>query len=1340
MSIIGSNALAGASGQSTGGGGGGGGGATTQIDRSLRFVSADSAYLSRTPTSAGNRKTWTWSAWIKRATIGTSQRIFTGATSAADADWTAIHFVSDKLFISGYNTHYRYSNRLFRDPGAWFHLVVKYDLDASTEAEKIKAWYNGEVITWESSTAAPATSGINAANNHTLGAEQAPNNGGLNSYCDLYLAEVHFVDGQALAASDFGQYDSNNVWQPKDFTGSYGWFDQSQTWSGLWSTTGTTYGSAAALHDATVSTASYFQIDNSGTFTLSSALPVTSLRFYTQVFGTGGTVSVNGTDVTSQLQSSGIAWSEITGFTSLSTISVTGNNDGNNLIGWYAIELNGKLLIDSGITGIADNSFHLDFSDNSSDAALGTDSSGNSNDWTVNNLSADGPGVTTTGNISLNSTNRSFYFKGTSGQSIGVSSGNHVWDSSDGISWTYRGTSSTSVSLTAAYIYISGTTDITFTNSSSASVKYWDLALGTGIANTSGTTATFNLEAYGAEGIDSLIDTPTNYSVESGNEGGNYCTLNPLINVGQTLKQGNLVCSGVSGRAAGTIYVSSGKWYFEFKAGSDYTMVGIESSSAPPNPAWPGDNDQQHALYANAGSGGMWSNNSSTSYPGFVANDLIGVALDMDGGKLYYYKNGSALNSGVAAVTGLTGAWTATCRSGSGASDGDTIFNFGQRPFVYPPGGTGAPSSEYKSWCTQNISAPTITDGSTAMDATIWSGDGVSGRDITGLSHGPDLVWIKRRNSSSDWNILFDSIRGGEQLSSNEDDEGLAQGSNVAGYVSAYNSDGFELTQGSNLNSVNATGGTYVGWTWDGGDLATTSDTTSYDQSQVWSDSVTNPNGAYGVASNAFNGDLSTHASPNSSNPMTYTNPSASDTVISTFRIYTAIYTTSGITLELNDTDISDQVTTTTGWQTITGFTNQNFSKLKWAANSSNYEVQLRAVEVNGKILLDRGVIPVGGENSTAYNQSQVWSTYGTFTGSYSGSYDWAGVFAASNTYDAAGSLYLTSGTGKWTLTSSLACSSEIKIYVNGASSFTINEGLSDEKTVATTSSGFHYVVIPFSGNISSIKLNTAAQYTIRIYVDGAALIDQGITLGGTGVPNVPTLASTVRANPTAGFSIVQYVSGGSGGRIATGLNATPDIVFFKPTSSAGDWFVYTDVIDGSLDYLKLNAIDTKNDSAWTQLLSISNFITMEGSSAAINSSGVTYIAYCFTSIEGYSKISTYTANAFDNGPFVYTGFRPKWIMIKHATGTATNYSSWLIVDTERDTYNVSDAGLLANMSAIEGTRGDGTGTAGPWVDILSNGFKIRYSWQVVNGTSGDKYLYMAFAENPFSLNGGLAR
>ena len=186
-----------------------------EIERSLRFNSADSAYLSRTPASAGNRTTWTFSTWIKRSQLGVLQRFFSGATATNDNDWTAILFnASDQLVIGGYNTFFRTSNSVYRDCSAWYHLFITADLGNGTAALKLRAWINNVEITWASTSSNPTTTGINSANNHAIGAEQNPNNGGVANYFNGYLADVHFIDGQALAPTDFGEFDDNGVWQP----------------------------------------------------------------------------------------------------------------------------------------------------------------------------------------------------------------------------------------------------------------------------------------------------------------------------------------------------------------------------------------------------------------------------------------------------------------------------------------------------------------------------------------------------------------------------------------------------------------------------------------------------------------------------------------------------------------------------------------------------------------------------------------------------------------------------------------------------------------------------------------------------------------------------------------------------------------------------------------------------------------------------------------------------------------------------------------------------------------------------------------------------------------------
>ncbi len=195
-----------------------------QISRSLRFNSSDSGYCGRVPASASNRTTWTFSAWIKRSQLGVLQRFFSGATATNDDDWTAILFnSSDQLVIGGYNTFFRTSNSVYRDCSAWYHLVITADLGNGTNALKLRAWINNVEVTWASTSSNPSTTGINSANNHAIGAEQSPNNGGVGSYFNGYLANIHFIDGQALTPSSFTETDATTGQLiPKTYTGSYG--------------------------------------------------------------------------------------------------------------------------------------------------------------------------------------------------------------------------------------------------------------------------------------------------------------------------------------------------------------------------------------------------------------------------------------------------------------------------------------------------------------------------------------------------------------------------------------------------------------------------------------------------------------------------------------------------------------------------------------------------------------------------------------------------------------------------------------------------------------------------------------------------------------------------------------------------------------------------------------------------------------------------------------------------------------------------------------------------------------------------------------------------------------
>ena len=587
------NILNGASGQTVGAAG-------YQIERSLRFNPDDDNYLYR--NFGGNQKTWTFSTWFKRGGLGSVGALFaTGSSSPNIQNYISIY--SDYLRFVYYNAGFIYDAQsaiLFRDPSAWYHLVITFDTTQASPTNRIRAYVNGVPVVWSSYTAPAQNSNglINSTyRNHSIG-DMAAYSPGIYTW-NGYIAETHFIDGQALAETDFGEFDANGVWQPIEYTGTYG-------------TTG----------------------------------------------------------------------------------------------------------------------FYLNYSDNSSLAALGYDSSGNGNNW-----------------------------------------------------------------------------------------------------------ANVNFSVTAGSGNDSLFDSPTNGTQTDtgagGEVSGNYCTLNPLAqDVGTTLTNGNLDISSTDyGNNTATFFLTSGKWYWE---GSGTGYVAAICGKAGQN-----HNNSISAIGSN--SIGWWplgpvywdggNNGGSVSYG---AGDAVGVALDMDSGIVYFYKNGTlayTITFGSGTVPDLSDGVFPCYNNGLSSGTKTATFNFGQRPFSY-----SAPSG-FKALCTANLDTPTIEDGSTAMDVALYTGNG-STQTISGLGFSPDLVWIKSRSNGTDWHALNDTVRGaGQSLYTNVTNS--EDGPNY--FLSSFTSDGFSVNVNPN-DGVNTTSDAYVGWTWDAG-----TSTVSNTNGSITSSVRANPSAGFSV-------------------------------------------------------------------------------------------------------------------------------------------------------------------------------------------------------------------------------------------------------------------------------------------------------------------------------------------------------------------------------------------------------------------------------------------------------------------------------------------------------------
>ena len=251
-------------------------------------------------------------------------------------------------------------------------------------------------------------------------------------------------------------------------------------------------------------------------------------------------------------------------------------------------------------------------------------------------------------------------------------------------------------------------------------------------------------------------------------------------------------------------------------------------------------------------------------------------------------------------------------------------------------------------------------------------------------------------------------------------------------------------------------------------------------------------------------------------------------------------------------------------------------------------------------------------------------------------------------------------------------------------------------------------------------------QESFKVNRTGQTYVVWNWKAGGTAASNTDgTITSSVSANPTAGFSIVGYTGSGSAGTVGHGLSQKPDMIILKKRSAVAQWPVGVD--QGSMDWTDYIALDKTNNSGdypyWNDTAPTSSVFSL-GSDGDVNQSTGTFIAYCFHSVEGYSQVGSYTGNGNADGPFAYTGFRPAFFLVKNMSSAST---MWRLYDNKRPAYNAADLILYPDTTGVE------SGTGHP-VDLDSNGIKIRGTFTEVN-TSGDIYLYLAFAESPFKTS-----
>ena len=285
------------------------------------------------------------------------------------------------------------------------------------------------------------------------------------------------------------------------------------------------------------------------------------------------------------------------------------------------------------------------------------------------------------------------------------------------------------------------------------------------------------------------------------------------------------------------------------------------------------------------------------------------------------------------------------------------------------------------------------------------------------------------------------------------------------------------------------------------------------------------------------------------------------------------------------------------------------------------------------------------------------------------------------------------------------------------------NYALESNNTAAELYQNQYGYLASFNSNGFTVQTGSTDDYYTNN--SGDAYVAWQWKAGGTSASNTNgSITSTVSVGATQGFSVVTYTGNGTNGAtVGHGLGVAPSMIITKMRNAVGTdygWSTYH-VSDGTYN-IWLNRTDAKNPGNWPTAPTSTVFTPAVLDYNNVNTA--TYVNYCWAAVAGYSAFGSYTGNGSADGPFVFTNFRPRWVMIKRTDSA----NDWFIIDTSRNTYNVAGTALYPNSSSSETSNGFYD------LDVVSNGFKVKATNAVTNA-SGGTYIYAAFAESPFKTS-----
>ncbi len=752
------------------------------------------AYLLRTPASAGNRKTFTISFWFKRGTLGVDQKFLSAYSADSDSGNMDFRLTSGNILYWGPWSTGMTTAAVFRDPSAWYHVVLTIDTTQATGANRHRVYVNGVEYTFSGT---PVTQNTDLAWNNTIAHNIGRNARTSGDYFDGYMTEFYSIDGQALTPSSFGETDAiTGVWKPKKYTGTYG-------------TNG---------------------------FYLKFANDSSSLSYQ---YG----ALLNGS-------------SQFVSLTPTSAFNFSNNNWTIEAFVWPNSQTN-QVLFNYGYEGSTNRAMVIYYSGGNLNLAYSTNGTNNtdtsfgahnmqSNQW--NHIAIVRNGSTITAYINgiplpttINISTSSIHYPGTSGAfRIGRDSTNYLNAFIHGfriVNGTAVYTSKfkpTTTKLTAiantqlltlqdSTLIDNSPNNFTLTNNGSFTISYGVVPYAapsiatdySGNYNNWFIGTGWNVNDISDQSYSVMYDSPTLTSTTVAN----YATLNPLdfASVSGTLSAGNLnwasstnVCGNKS-----TIGATSGKWYWE-AVGSSVTSGTIGGRFGFTGSDTIAAEQDKFGMYWHPTSGIARIVNGTNTYVTsaytYTNSDVLALALDLDNNISYWYKNG---------VLQYTYDFSSYSTIGSrvfhayvwNASSGTPswVYNFGQRPFAYTP------RTNHLALNTYNLPDSTIKKGNSYMDATAYTGtNGSPTTQVISSNFQPDFLWFKKRSASYD-HALIDTNRGiTKQLYSNLTN---AEGTD-SDVLTAIGASSFTV---GNSNYSNY--GTLVAWTWKANGGTTSSNT-----------------------------------------------------------------------------------------------------------------------------------------------------------------------------------------------------------------------------------------------------------------------------------------------------------------------------------------------------------------------------------------------------------------------------------------------------------------------------------------------------------------------------------